>query len=468
MTYTEEKERSHRFALALRMGVPIFFFSAVTLIALFNGNETTLASLIILSIFLLGIIVYYIFYLIYQSTQENITDTTTHTFTPEYFFRLFEKEKRKQTTQTLMMISVENLWLINEQYGLINGDKILKTVVTHINRFFMDKGFEKLPVCRYKGGDFLLFITGEKEKNEPLLELFLSKYQNMVEEDIEVRLEAAIVDTRISGEIDLLINHVYELHFARIKEEKEEENYSISALENEILDALESKRFSFGFWPVYGEDTPILYITVKLIGMDGKFIHQKRFIPVLNRLNKMRQLESELLEIVASLCDENERNFVLSVSSATLRNPLFFEHALILLERYPLARRKITLLFEEREYCHQIERFSHQIMQYRKAGYLIGLDKLGGHHTAMLYLKELEIDLARFDILYSHHIKEAGYQHILQGLNLSAHLNGVKTWIGQIEDETENKIAYGLKINYRQGNYLGKILTLEELEGKES
>jgi hypothetical protein len=36
-----------------------------------------------------------------------------------------------------------------------------------------------------------------------------------------------------------------------------------------------------------------------------------------------------------------------------------------------------------------------------------------------------------------------------------------------IEDEGSDQIARSLKINYRQGNYLGKILSEEQLQGKE-
>lgn len=466
MTYTEEKERSHRFALALRMGLPIFFFSAVTLFALLTQTETSVGSLLILSIFLLGIIVYFIFYLIYQSTQENITETTTHTFIPEYFFKQLNKAGEKQI-QTIMIISVENLWLINEQYGVQNGDITLRDTVMKINRFFNEKGYEKLHVCRYKGGEFLLFFPGRKEKYEPILELFLSKYQNFLENEIEVRLEAAILDTQYTNNVESAVTRLYELYHDRVKEEKEE-LYSINELEKEIIDALENKRFSLGLWPVCCEREEIYYTTVKLIDSEGRFIHQSRFVPVLNRLNQMRRLESDVLEKIGALCDDLDRQFIISISSVTLRNPHFFEHALTLFERYPSAYRKITLMFEEREYCHQIERFRQQIAHYRKAGYMIGLDRLGGYHTMMLYLKELEIDLARFDTIYSRHIKEEGYQNLIQGLNLSAHLCGVKTWISMIEDEVEDNIAKGLKINYRQGNYLGKILTTEELEGKQN
>lgn len=464
MIYTEEKERSYRFALALRMGLPIFFFSAVTLFALFTRPYTTLQSLIILSIILLSVMIYFIFYLIYQSSQESITDPTTHTFLPDYFFKLFNKAL-SQKPQTLIMVNIENLWSINERYGIKNGDIILRNTVLRVNEFFNGKGIEKLPICRYKGGEFLLFFPGEKEEYTPLVELLLSKYQNHVDNEIEIHLEATVVDTRLSGDIDMLIGRLYELYHDRLNTEKEE-IYSINELEKEIERALDEKRISIGFWPVCCDKDVLYDTTVKLIDSEGKFIHQSRYVPVLNRLNAMRKFESEVLEMAGSIADENQIRIVVSISSVTLRNPHFFELAVTLFERYPNARNKITLMFEEKEYCHQFERFRQQIAHYRKAGYSIAIDRLGGYHTTMLYLKELQVDIARFDMLYSRHIKEAGYQNIIQGLNLSAHLCGAKTWISMIEDDNADRLAQSLKINYRQGNYLGKILTLEELKGK--
>lgn len=461
MTYTEQKEREHRFALALRMGLPIFFLSSVTLFALFTQPYASLTSLITLSIALLGIMVYFIFYLIYQSSRENITDSVTHTFTSEYFFKLATKALTKNT-HTIIMVNVENLWSINERYGIKNGDKALQNSVLKLDRFFREKGIDKLPIGRYKGGDFLLLLSGEKELYIPLVELFLSKYQNYVHDEIEIRLEAVMIDSRLSNNIELLMSRLYELHHDRISSEKEE-LYSINELEEEILEALEEKRFSIGFWPVCCDEYSVFDTTVKLIDSQQRFIHQSRYVPVLNRLNKMRYLESEVLEQIGKVCDDQNRQFVMSVSSVTLRNPHFFEHALTLFERYPQARYKITLMFEEKEYCHQLERFAHQLAHYRKAGYKIALDRLGGYHTALLYLKEVEVDVVRFDPLYSRNIKKSGYQSLIQGLNLSAHLCGAKTWMSMIEDADSDQLAQSLKINYRQGNYHGKILTMEEL-----
>lgn len=465
MAYTQQVERSRRFRLALRMGLPIFLLTLITFFAMFNQHKEGLfVSFITASSLLLGVMVYFIFYLIYQSSRENIIDTTTHTFTPDYFFSLYAKEKG---VKTLLMISLENIWAINERYGIKNGDAILKESVDKINTFFSDKGFEKLIITRYKGGDFLLFFSGKKENYIPLLELFIAKYQDHLVNDIEVRLESSLVDSRLSDDYDMLISRLYELHFDRKSNEKSE-IYSINELENQILDALEGERFSIGLWHLSGPNEKMYDTSIKLIDSKGGLIHQSRYVPVLNRLNKMRNLEMSLLEKIGKLCGSHEGNFILTITSVTLRNPYFFEHAVTMFERFPKARGRITLMFEEKEYCHQLDRFKQQLGHYRKVGYKIALDRLGGYHTTMLYLKELEIDLVRFDSIYARHLKEQGYQNILQGLNLSAHLCGAQTWLPLIEDEHTELLAKSLKINYRQGNYLGKILTLDEIAHKET
>ncbi len=51
--YTEEKEREHRFVLALRMGLPLFLLFGVALYVLLIGRDATPASFIFLSLILL-------------------------------------------------------------------------------------------------------------------------------------------------------------------------------------------------------------------------------------------------------------------------------------------------------------------------------------------------------------------------------------------------------------------------------
>jgi len=456
--YTEEKERSHRFVLALRMGLPIFLISTVALYALFAQPDATIASLIFLSFLLLATAVYFIFFLINQSAYETITDSITHTFTNDYFKKIYYQWSNRYIV-TAVMISVDNLTAINEKYGIKNGDIVLNETIRQINEFFASKEIKKLPICRYKGGDCLLLIRGDKENIISLIELFLAKYQENSINEMEVQLSAVLIDTKHVKKYEEVITRLYELQYASADKKTVTDSDELipEQLEQSVLDALVYKRYSVATQNVSCEKRAMAEVTFKLTNKDGGIIHQSRFIPLLNRLGKMREYESALLEIVAKMAEQSSDIYIVSLSAVTMRNGLFFQHAFEMLQRYPEAKNKIVILFEEKEYSPQIKRFREQIAQYRAVGYKIALDKYGGNHVTMMYLKEFEVDFVRFDTLYTRHIQEEKYQNILQGLNITAHLCGAATWISMIEDAQSETIAKQLKINCQQGNYHGKI-----------
>jgi EAL domain-containing protein (putative c-di-GMP-specific phosphodiesterase class I)/GGDEF domain-containing protein len=462
--YTEEKERSHHFILALRMGLPIFLLSAVSLFTLFSQLHTTLSSLIILSLILLSMAIYFIFFLINQSSYEHITDSVTHTFTPEYFFKLYNNWSKAQVC-TLVMITIDNLALINERYGMKNGDIILKEAVLQINDFFALKEIKKLPICKYKGGSFILLLAGEKENYNSILELFCAKYQENSIDEIEVIFSVVSLDNKFFKDQNEVLTRLYELQYAQ-KDKKIEDDVSDdiipSELESSVLSALEYHRYSIATQVVCCEAVSVVEVTFKLIDEKGNYLHQSRFIPFLNRIGKIREYEAHLLEMVVKIASQGANCHIITLSAVTLRNSLFFQFALELLQRYPQAHNKVVLVLDEKEYCPYIKRFREQIAQYRAVGYKIGLDRLGGNHISLMYLKEFQVDFVRFDSVYSRHIKEEKYQNIIQGLNITAHLCGAITWIGMIEDAESDKIAKQLKINYRQGNYHGKITPINE------
>ena len=120
-------------------------------------------------------------------------------------------------------------------------------------------------------------------------------------------------------------------------------------------------------------------------------------------------------------------------------------------------------ILDEKEYFNQVGRFNDMLQSYRRMGVLIALDRLGSYHSTLLYLKDLDVDIARYDMHFGKHIDERRYQALLRGLDLSAHCLNVKTWIKMIEDQPSKKIADSIGVNFVQGNYLGTITSLEEL-----
>ena len=87
----------------------------------------------------------------------------------------------------------------------------------------------------------------------------------------------------------------------------------------------------------------------------------------------------------------------------------------------------------------------------------MAIDRLGSQQTSFLYLRELDIDVVRFDSYYSKEIKDKKNHSIISGFNTMAQEKGIKTWIKNIEDEESLEIAKKININYIQGKYLADL-----------
>ena len=173
MLLPEIKEREYRFRLALRIGLPIFAviiaFISHTLITTYSSLQ---ATFFFESVLLLAGSVYFIMFLLYNGFDVKIKDDISYAFTRDYLYRYFTKAIEKEKNYTLLLISIENIHDINQQYGIKNGDKILREVVQWCSVFFKNAGVSNIPIGHLKGADF---IIGSQETRSNTT-LFLNCY----------------------------------------------------------------------------------------------------------------------------------------------------------------------------------------------------------------------------------------------------------------------------------------------------
>ncbi len=469
MLYPQAKERVERFKLALRMGLPIFSLSVILIfIGLSEYFNTIPLTFFIIAIAILGVMIYFIFYLIYIGFEERVTDPITCTFTREYLLSLFKKKMTKNKSYTIALITIENLHDINKRYNTVNGDKVLKQFARHIGRYLKDKGINKIPIGHFKGGDFLIGLPGKKSEFATLFDLLLIKSENLIIDDIEIHVSGAMVDSTLSQDVDQLIARVFDLQIENKAEKSEsEEEINPSQLELSVTNAIKERKFSMQFQPALeNKEIHLLESSVKLHTGEGKLIHQKSYIPVINRLGLSREFDTMLLEYLIDICCSSEiedMKFALTLFPSTIRNHTFFYNVQMLFSNNIKAKGHIVFVLGEQEYYTQISRYNDVLQSYRRMGILIAIDRFGTYQTSMMYLKELGVDIMRFDLHYGKEIKQRGYQQLLKGLNMSAQLLGAKTWVRMIEDEEAMAIAESIGVDFIQGNQIGRIAPLEEI-----
>jgi len=459
MLLSQTKEREYRFKLALRMGLPIFALILALIFHIFITNYTTLqTSFYIEAVLLLVVTVYFIFFLIYRGFEVKITDSVTKTFTREYLYEYLQKEIKQKKEYTLILISIDNLNDINSLYGIKNGDKVLKFVTDWITEYLKKEGIENYPIGHIKGGDFIIGLENLQDNYNTLLELICLKSNDLNVDDIEVRISGAITDTNYSHDLNYLIENLFELQEKNKNSKyKEEESINPNELELLVIDAIENKNLLIMSQEVYDNNKEVVFreCYIKLKAKNGKIIHPKQYLKVINKLGLGVSFDLMVLEEVLKHCQYEENIYAINILPTSLRNDKFLIKTKELLKEN--TQKQIMFILSEMQYYSYTNRYNSIIKSLKSLNVHIAIDRLGSIHTSFLYLRELDIDLIRFDTYYSNIEKLEQNRSIIDGFNLMAHKKNVKTWIKNIEDERTYALVNEIGTDYMEGKYLSEI-----------
>ncbi len=460
MLYPKIKERENRFKLALRMGLPIFFFG-VSFIIINISTIDFKSSFYIELLLLLAIMIYFFLYMIYVGFNENIIDPITNTFTRRYIYKILKKEINKQE-YSIILISINNLHNINEKYGIKNGDLVLSKIVLFLDNFLSSKNIKKFPIGHLKGGDFLIGLKGNKDKYKDIFELFSLKVLNYKINNIELQIDISILDNNFSKNLDYMIDYLFQLQ-KLVKSSKtllkdDEEQINPKSLEISIINAIKSNNFLLFSQNVYDKDNKIMFKDLSIrLKIEDKMIYQKSFMPVINRLGLSYEFDLILFDKIALKLSKNNDKYAFNISPTTLREPKFILHVKKLLFNYPNIVKRIIFLIYEKEYYYNVLYFKKVIQEIRDLGFFIAIDKFCGCYTSFLYFKKLEVDMVRFDSKYVKHLDLKVYRELLFGLQITIDKLKIKSWIKMIEDKQSYNKLKDINIDIFQGRYLDNL-----------
>ena len=162
MAYRHRKKMNQN----LLLGVAIFFIFPIAGAVI---QMLYLGTLLIWPMIALGVVIVYIFLETISPARDHLTNLFTRVKSDEYIKDLIDKN----TDFTVIMIDIDNFKEINDDFGHIAGDKVLKDFGAVLMSVFSDKSM----VSRF-GGDEFLVVTKFSEEEE-LLNLKKSLYDEI-------------------------------------------------------------------------------------------------------------------------------------------------------------------------------------------------------------------------------------------------------------------------------------------------
>jgi diguanylate cyclase (GGDEF)-like protein len=110
--------------------------------------------------------------------DQAVRDPLTNSHNRFYLYKLLDKEKRLAAKENrriaFMMIDINNLKKINDNYGHLTGDKVIQIVASILNKEISNKDI----LIRYGGDEFLMMVPNPKENIIELEKKILERAKN--------------------------------------------------------------------------------------------------------------------------------------------------------------------------------------------------------------------------------------------------------------------------------------------------
>ena len=406
---------------------------------------------------------------------DNLTGLKNRKFLTKELNRNIEENNKF----ALAILDIDNFKFINEKYGHDIGDEVLKTIA---NKLISNVKSES-QVIRLSGDEYAILLYENKtkvlkdkisslmnnlgkqfniESNKIYLSFTLgvSKYPKDADNSIEVlkNTDIALHKAKSSGKKRVLF---YKSKFKNSKLE------TIS-LANDLEDAIENEDFELYFQPQFDLKTKKLFASEVLVRWNHKnkgFISPGKFIKVAENTGQIYALERWIFNKALIYKKEFEnmdtihKNMEISInlSSKSLMNEIAFENLINLLDYHKIDYNQIVIEITETAVIDNIQAAIDRLNRLRNYGIKIALDDFGTGYSSLNYLKQLPINIVKFDKSFIDIINKSivNEKIINSMLRLSRDL-GYQVVAEGIE--TENQLKYLQKHNcdFGQGYLLSK------------
>jgi len=465
MLYSEAKERENRFAIALKIVFP-FLLLIVIFVYAFKLFTHSIPTFVLLTL-LIPIYVYYIFYLIYNGFRNTLIDPVTKAFSRKQIIKIIEKIRPKNAYQ-LVLLHVDNIGDINERYGVINGDKVLKNIIVEFNAFLTHQHFKNTPIGRCGGGNFLVMIRHHEKELTHLLTRFQKEMKHKGINDIEVKIDFVMVGADYDHEIAVSIERLYIL----LEESKTcEEPLDIKPNEFEFIvnEALRHNHIIFKYQPslsLESREISLFEVLPKLQTKEHGMLSKTQIERIVNYGGYEKVFDEKIMSL---LLDEVKpflnQKFLISVdvSPVTLRNRSFKLFISSLFREKKIDPRHFIFEITEKNSYEDMGRFREILLSYKAMGFKIALGDFGGNNASMAYIKRLPIDIIKFDIEFTKKIDDETHVKVFHHTIQLAHDLGIQTMVKFVDKEALFQKVKTFNPDFIQGFYISKPKTIGEL-----
>ena len=355
-----------------------------------------------------------------QIINSTERDTLTGLYNREYFYRYAEQydQHHKNVEMDAIVVDVNHFHMINERFGTMYGDKVLRGIGEALRSFVYDRGGI---VCRREADTFMVYCPHGLDYEELLeitsaslveegternrLWLRMGVYAN-ADKNLEVQRRfdrAKMAADTVQGSFTKRIG-VYDntLH--------EKELYSAQLIEN-FDTAISERQFSVFFQPKFDiqPEIPVLASAEALV----RWKHPKLgmispgvFIPLFEKNGLIQRLDLYVWRETAARIKEWKERLGFSVpvsvnvSRIDMYDPHLVDTLLAIIEENGLSPHDLLLEITESAYTQDSEQIVETVNRLRRLGFRIEMDDFGTGYSSLNMISTLPIDALKLDMQF--------------------------------------------------------------------
>lgn len=413
----------------------------------------------------------------YRSTHDLLTGV----YNRSNFFLECEKLLKKQPDipRYLVCTDIVNFKLVNDLFGLSNGDALLKKEVEVLQENCLGDSI----LGRISGDRFALLIRKEffspSEFSEKIEEItrFLDEYNYKIQFKIGVY---EISDPYESA------NFMFDKANLAIQKNSELEKtltfYSASLMENLV----EEKNVVTSFAQALKKNQFEMYLQPQVSSISGeiagaealvRWIHPEKgvlspgsFVPVLEKAGLLYKLDCFIWEAAAKKLSEWKKRDIPMHIAVNISVKDFYHLDLYkvftgLVEKYGIEPEKLKLEITETVFMHDINLHMQVLSRLQNYGFSIEMDDFGSGYSSLNMLRNIAVDILKIDMFFLKEPKNSEKSRLILSKIIKMAKKLKMTVISEgVEDEESAEFLRNAGCDYFQGYLYSKPVTVSAFE----
>jgi diguanylate cyclase (GGDEF)-like protein len=418
----------------------------------------------------------------YHAKQDPLTGLYNRRYFDIFLENEIEHSIRHNHEFCLLMLDLDNFKGVNDSYGHLCGDNVLRDVA----RIIKNKIRRGDMITRLGGDEFAIVLpeTTVKDANQVAKEIIIAieAHQFSVEHDFHMTTSIGLISypTHTSSMPELLSYVDLALYQAKADGRNTVRTYdsSISTTKNtrrlfgltqDLTRAIKEQRIIAYFQPIVttmGQSVFAYEALARLVSEDGEIIPANQFIDAAERSGVITDLDKHMIQVVTDRLLEvadTTKDYPLifiNISPISVQNRGILKFASRICMEKGIPTERIVFEMTEREVVSDMTSMKQFLGELRSQGFSFALDDFGSGYNSFRYLRELYFEYVKIDgELVRNMLENKADDALIESLYSLCNKLDMKTIAEFVEnDETLTRLKE-VGITYSQGFHTGSPST---------